>query len=698
MLQHVAASLGKGFRISLLWRYELLGREKWAQYRAIFYAFSMALGAILYLLLWFEPAPLASLISVLICAALAFGLTHWVGTYSVLALSSRLILAVSVGLLAGHVANWRSHGPRLEGVVGPVMVEGWVTAIDPAARGDRLRLAVHAIQGVSADQRPHSIRLTHISARRVDVGRFVRCWSVVRPPPGPLLANDYAFDRQAYFEGLRGVGYVQGRCRGGVLGPPRDAFTALQLRIAQMRRALARYVYHHAGGADAHHGGGFAAALVSGDRSFMSSEVQQALRGSGLAHLMAISGLHMGLLSGLAYVFVWRSLVLIEPLALRIPVRKLAAAAAIMAGLAYLIISGGSVSTQRAFIMALIFYAAILFDRRALSMQSCALAMMLIVFWMPWSVLTPGFQMSFAATGALIATYEVWRRRRRLADLKPAGFGFWLKSLFVTSVVSTLATLPFGLFHFGRVAEHSVVANLLAMPIFTLFSAPVAMSSLLFLPFGLSDEVLKIFGFSLMAVVTVADWFSPDVEAAQSSFKPMTGLSLFCLTISLGWAFISQGVWRYLATLPLLFGLLMWLFAPAAGLVWAPSGDVLLIAENGRAERLQVSKGSGLMPMRYRNVERQSLCLAPSCQYSVGASSIAIITRPDAVQCADLQHVTLVLADVTRPQHLDCNLPWFSWQDVPERAGLQWRLHKGTLRKIASPACGRRPWRPCYRN
>ena len=656
----------------------------------------MALGAALYLLVWFEPAVSISALTSVFCGGLVFGLARFAGTYSGLALGARFILAVSIGLLAGQATSWRSQGLWLDGVVGPVMIEGLVTAIDPARRGDRIRLAVHAIQGLPANELPGVIRLTHISERHVDVGRFVRCWSVVRPPPGPLLANDYAFDRQAYFEGLSGVGYVQGRCRGGVLGPPKNVATGLQLEIAQMRRALARYVYRHAGGIDAHRGAGFAAALVSGDRSFMSPDVQQALRGSGLAHLMAISGLHMGLLSGLAYVFVWRNLVLIEPLALRVPVRKLAASAAIMAGLAYLLVSGGSVSTQRAFIMALIFYAAILFDRRALSMQSCALAMMLIVLWMPWSVLTPGFQMSFAATGALIATYEAWRQRRRSVELKPAGFGFWLKSLFVTSVVSTLATLPFGLFPFGRVAEHSIVANLIAMPIFTLVSAPVAMSSLLFLPFGLSDEVMQVFGLSLVAVVTVADWFFPDVEAAQSAFKPMTGLSLLSLSVSLGWVFIATGKWRSLAIIPLLSGLGIWLLSPAAGLVWAPSGDVLLIAANGRAERIHVSKGSGLMPMRYRNVERRELCAALLCQYVIGPSRIAIIVRPDEVACEDLDDVELVLAKYRQPESFACSPPWFSWQDVPERAGQQWRLLNGRLRRVAPPPCGRRPWRSCY--
>ena len=202
-----------------------------------------------------------------------------------------------------------------------------------------------------------------------------------------------------------------------------------------------------------------AAALASGDRSFLTEADQIALRGAGLAHLLAISGLHMGLVGGLVFLIVWRGLALIEPLALRLSVKKPAACAALIACASYMIISGGSVSTQRAFVMASVFFGAVLLDRAALSQRSVAIAMIILLLLAPWSVLTPGFQMSFAATSVLIATYEGWRQRRQARGHSPrTPVTFWLKSLIVTSTVTSLATAPYAIYHFERFAGFGVAA------------------------------------------------------------------------------------------------------------------------------------------------------------------------------------------------------------------------------------------------
>ena len=168
--------------------------------------------------------------------------------------------------------------------------------------GVRLRLKVHAIDGLDENQTPPIVRVTHISSLETEPGRFVRCWVVLRPPPAPIIQGDYAFNRQAWYTGLGAVGYVQGRCRGGAIGAPHSFLAGVELTISKVRRQLAQHVFEAAG----QKAGGFAAALASGDRSFMSEADQEALRGAGLAHLLAISGLHMGIVGGLVFLMVWR--------------------------------------------------------------------------------------------------------------------------------------------------------------------------------------------------------------------------------------------------------------------------------------------------------------------------------------------------------------------------------------------------------
>ena len=135
----------------------------------------------------------------------------------------------------------------------------------------------------------------------------------------------------------------------------------------------------------------------------MGRETLDALRGSNLAHLLAISGLHMGLLTGVVFACVRLGLALLPDVALRLPVKKIAAVAALLAGAGYLALSGASIATQRAFIMAAAIFGAVLVDRPALTLRAVALAALAVLLWRPVSLLGPGFQMSFAATTALIA-------------------------------------------------------------------------------------------------------------------------------------------------------------------------------------------------------------------------------------------------------------------------------------------------------
>ncbi|MGV6847237.1 MAG: ComEC/Rec2 family competence protein, partial [Marinibacterium sp.] len=149
--------------------------------------------------------------------------------------------------------------------------------------------------------------------------------------------------------------------------------------------------------------GGFAAAVTTGDRSGMTRDALDALRASNLAHLLAISGLHMGLLAGVVFAGLRLGLLLIPAFALRVPVRKIAAIGALAAAAAYLALSGGSIATERAFIMVAVALIALLVDRRALSLRAVAAAALIVLALRPEALLSPGFQMSFAATTALVA-------------------------------------------------------------------------------------------------------------------------------------------------------------------------------------------------------------------------------------------------------------------------------------------------------
>ncbi len=658
-------------------------------------ALGMTLGAIWYFSIDFEPA-LITIGMASIAAAVMFFWRRRRSTLPILFLLIVLVLGATLGTLSGKLATARVTQNSISEAIGPVLVEGWVTRAEPARRGVRLNLRLHAIDGLPKSETPGRIRLTHIAGLKVEPGRFVRCWAVLRPPPPPVIEGDYEFDRQAWYGGLGAVGYVQGRCRGGTLGPPQGWFEQTVLMISKLRRQLATHVLSESG----ERAGGFAAALASGDRSFMPQEDQEALRGSGLAHLLAISGLHMGIVGGLIYLIVWRGLALIEPIALRFTVRKPAAIAGLIACSAYLVISGASVSTQRAFVMAAVFFGAILMDRAALSLRSLAIAMIIIIALAPWSVLTPGYQMSFAATGALIATYEAWQRRlRQVAYVRQSGPVFWAKSLIVTSTVSSLATMPFAIFHFDRVAGFGLLANFAAMPIVSLATAPLAAAALLLAPLGLDGWALRSVGYSLEAILAVAHYFDGLVPNQHIPGPPMPAGSLGWLAIAIILACLLKGVvLRFLGfLLPVIAAAGLWLTSGTDQLHWAPSGDLFLVQANGQAERIKLSKGDGLAPLRYADLAISQSCENERiCMFELGARKIAYVPSKLSGFCQSVREADIVLTSVPSSTcRVGAAMRWVEWGDVITGNGVTLSLEASRIVEKKKPPCGSRPWRLC---
>lgn len=575
----------------------------------VLFALSVTIGAVVYFLNPNEPDTVLVASAVLGALALV-GLARQIWRIPAIYPISLLVLGLTLGVGAGKLPTESVNSPTIASEIGPVMLEGWVRVIEPGAKGPRLRLQVQAVAGLSPAQTPDFVRVTHTSRLEVSSGRFVRCWAVLRPPPAPSIPGDYDFQRQAYYQRLGAVGYVQGRCRGGTLGPPDSLSDRVALAIGAMRRSLARHVHEAAG----ERAGGFAAALASGDRSMMAETDREALRNSGLAHLLAISGLHMGIVGGVIYFIVFRGLALIEPIAIRIPVQKLAAFTALFGSAIYLILSGASVSTQRAVIMALVFFGAILFDRAAISFRSLAIAMALIVFLQPESVMSPGFQMSFAATGALIAVYHSWSENRSFARGPVARVRTAAWSIVKTSIVAAAATAPFALYHFDRLAGLGLVANVLAMPIVSFISAPAAAVSLLLAPIGASEIGLRAFGFSLEAVLAVAHWCSAIEGQGLTPDTPMPGFALGLLILGLVVFLFARGVWRFGGSgLSAVAAGFVWILGGQAALHWAPNGDVYLVEAGEPVVRVAFAGGDGLAPLRYSDQDITTDCRKGSC-------------------------------------------------------------------------------------
>lgn len=280
--------------------------------------------------------------------------------------------------------------------------------------------------------------------------------------------------------------------------------------MADLRAGIAQRIRAHLPKREA----GFAIALITGERTGLDKDMREALQLSGLAHILAISGLHMSLVAGGVFWLVRAVLALWPLLALNYPIKKIAAMAGLSAAGFYLLISGQAIATQRAFIMLSVMFLAVLLGRSAISMRNLAVAAVIVLLIAPHAVLTASFQMSFLAVMGLIAGYELvggWQARLREGL---AARPLYLKGLILgvllliglsstTIIASAFTTLP-AAFHFNRFAAWSLPANLLAMPIVTFLVMPGAVASVCLMPFGLEYWPLQLMTVGLEAVQAIA--------------------------------------------------------------------------------------------------------------------------------------------------------------------------------------------------
>jgi competence protein ComEC len=402
-------------------------------------------------------------------------------------------------------------------------------------------------------------------------GDAVRARAALSEPAGPPVPGGYDFSRRAYFDELGGSGYALGRLESApeVVIPRSDRraawFAGVRAGLADRLRA--------AGGDGA---GGVLAALVTGDRSEIAPDTTEALRAAGLGHILAISGMHLALVGGGAFFALSWLFAGIDPLARRCNPRKLAAAGALALSLVYLTISGAETPTQRAFIMAAVAFGAILADRRALTLRGVAIAALAVLLIAPESGVTPGFQMSFAASTALVAFNDHQRRRARTHP-QPKEIGAigavrrFMFGLATTSLIAGTATAPFAAYHFNRFAGLGYFANFLAMPVFTVGVMPFAAIAGLLAPFGLEAAPAWVSARSIDLVTAIAEW----TAAQPGAITPAPAAPPIALALA-GAAFVAGAVLRQGRPLVVLALACLTVFAWRA----EPRG-ALWIGENG---------------------------------------------------------------------------------------------------------------------
>lgn len=535
---------------------------------APWHAVALGAGVLVYFAQPAEPGPGA------LSAALALAvLAVWLAQRA--RLVGSLVGLAAAGLLGFGIAAWHAARmpPPLELPRGALNVTGTVVEVTFLPEGRRVTLVDAQVNGGAPLARSLRIRLRADDPARPVPGDTLSLRALLRSPGAPVAPGAWDFQRAAFFSGLGASGSALGPVTliAGAEAVP--GFAALRLGLeARVQAAIP-------GAA-----GAVAAALLTGSQAAIPPAEIVAMRDSGLAHLLSVSGLHMTIVMGAVFATLRLAIALVPWLALRLPSKGSAALGALAAGAGYMLLTGAQVPMQRCLVMAALVTLGLLAGRRALTVRSLALAAALVLLVAPAELLGPSFQMSFAAVLALAAGYEVLRGR--LAALAPrGGWGrtalVWGFGLILTSVLAGAATAPFGLHHFGRLQVYGVAANAVAVPLTSLLVMPAGMAALVLMPFGLEAPALWVMGWGVEGILAtarlVAAW--PD---ASPVLEPLPGWALMGATFGFCWLALWRGPVR-LAGVPVTAAAL------AAGLAASPPD--LLVSADGRLIALRTGQG-----------------------------------------------------------------------------------------------------------
>lgn len=538
--------------------------------------FCIILGLIGDAILAFDPSALALVIALVLSLGVVFYNRDNFVALQVAVLGFGVVLGFSLltfhGLLSGGpMLAYPAYGTY----------HARVDAVLPSADAS-LRVIVSQIVPATPQDRVLPARRARLYMRS---GPSLRPGDVITgkfrfaPVPGPVVPGGYDFQFHSYFDGIGSFASATGPVE--VITRGQESW---QRAVDQLRHGIGARI----DAALAPPANGIARALVIGDQSQISDETRATMAAAGLAHVLAISGLHLTLVAGGIFAVVRMGLAGLYGFGQRFAVKKIAALAGGGAALFYLMLSGASVSAVRATIMILLVFGAVLVGRRALTMRNVAIAALIVIFLEPASVFRPSFQLSFAAVTALIGVYEMSRGGEFLTTFWGARLLRFFGGMALTSLIAGVATAIFAAYHFQQTAPLGVLGNIAALPIVGFVVLPACIFAVLAMPFGAESVFLQAAAWGANIILRIADFVAG--LSAPIAVTPLLGPAalLICL-LALGWLAVIPARLRFagvVLTIPLIM-----LF----GRDVAPD---VLIADSSQAVAVRGENGLGLITGR----------------------------------------------------------------------------------------------------
>ncbi len=531
----------------------------------------IGVGIGIYFALPLEPPAYVAIVTLVPLAI--YLVVRWLEAPDLLVAVAACIAATGLGFTSAIVRVQLLSTVTLEQETRVVEVSGQILSAEPA---DKNRTRV-LLDSARIDPQPRGAAPTRVRVSLAKApdglrpGEWIKVRAVLRPLPAPVAPGGYDFARTLWFDGIGAVGFSMGTTEriGAIEGD--GLLEQFSMWMAGVRQVTSDRIRSQL---DAR-SGPIAVAFLTGERTLIAGDDQQAMRDSSLAHLLSISGLHMalagfGFLAALRFIFA-----LIPAIALNYPVKKWAAVAALFASFAYLLLSGSSIPAVRSFIMIAIAFIAIIADRPAISLRVVALSALFILIVTPESWIDPSFQMSFGAVVGLVSAFEWWRQRKRPEDSAPRGYFSRVVRVLggtaATSFVAGFSSAPFAAYHFNRFANYGVAANLLVTPFVSFIIMPAGVIALLLMPFGLDGIPLRAMGWGIGVMLDIAHWVA-SWPGAAIMVDTMPTVALVLMTGGGLWLALWQAPWRLAGVALIVAGFVASFFGSAPDVIVAADG------------------------------------------------------------------------------------------------------------------------------
>nr|WP_167954402.1 ComEC/Rec2 family competence protein [Sphingomonas jejuensis] len=495
-----------------------------------------------------------------------------------------MLAALGLALIWGR-ATWIA-APVLERA-GLHRFDATVARVQPLPARDSARLVVRPDAGAGL---PPAVRVTVADKDmpgRVSAGDRIRIRAWMMPPAAAPVPGGYDFARRAWFDGLGATGRAL---------PP-------VVRLSgdpESRDGIRQRLNAHVRGRLEGPAGAVGSALVTGDQGAIADEDAEAMRRSGLAHLLSISGLHVTAAVGAAMLIVLRLLALSPTLALRWPLLLIAAGAGALTGIGYTLLAGGEVPTIRSCIAALLVLAGLAMGRDAMTLRLVAAGAAFILLIWPEALVGASFQLSFAAVTAIVALHSHPRVRSLLSardERWPARLARTGLSLLLTGLAVELVLMPIAIYHFHKAGLYGALANIVAIPLTTFVVMPLEAAALVLDAAGLGAPFWWLAGLALNLLL----WIAHAVASAPGSVAALPTMPTSALALSIAgglWMLLWQTRVRWLGLLPLAAGMLAGVMTPPPDLLVTGDGRHLLVRmDDGEAVLLRGRAGDYVRDM-----------------------------------------------------------------------------------------------------